>query len=98
MVTQRKSLIVSTLVLLTLSMSAVVSAETIKKPQGKEVPNALVSKSKSNLKHNVVKPGTGVGADEHGCIPPSVWHEPAKACVTDILPGGGATQNGLQTE
>ena len=86
MVTQRKSLIVSTLVLLTLSMSAVVSAETIKKPQGKEVPNALVTRSKANVKNNLVKPGTGVGADEHGCIAPGIWHEPSKSCVTDVLP------------
>lgn len=98
MIIQRKSLLVSTLVLLTLSMSAVVSAETIKKPDGANKPTALANRSKSNVKDNVVKPATGVGADEHGCIPPSVWHEPAKACVTDILPGGGATQNGLQTE
>lgn len=86
MIIQRKSLIGSALVLLTLSMSAVVSAETIKKPDGVNKPTAMANRSKSNIKHNVVKPGTGVGADEHGCIAPGIWHEPSKSCVTDVLP------------
>lgn len=98
MIIQRKSLIVMTLALLTLSLSAAVSAEAIKKPIGDNKPTALANRSKSNIKNNIVKPGPGTGADEHGCIPPMIWHEPAKACVTDILPGGGISQNGMQTE
>lgn len=35
-------------------------------------------------KAKVVKPGPG--ADEHGCIPPQIWHAPSGTCVTDVLP------------
>ena len=91
----RKGLIIPALTLL--SLSSAFSAEAIKKevPIKKPVQKVVVTTA---IKNAAVKPGPGVGADEHGCIAPGIWHEPSKSCVTDILPSGGATQDGMQTE
>ncbi len=36
-------------------------------------------------------PNSGTGADEHGCIPPQIWHAGSQTCVTDILPNNSAS-------
>lgn len=94
---QRTKLMIPVLTLLSLSMSAAFSAEAVKKGTTVKAPK-FGWDIKTNIKVISAKPGPGAGADEHGCIAPQIWQMPNGPCVTDVLPGGGSTQNGMQTK
>ncbi len=79
---QFRSLLVPAI--LAVSIASAFSAETIKK----DAVIILTPKklgTKSNVKNNLVKPGPGTGADEHGCIPPQIWHAASGTCITDLI-------------
>jgi hypothetical protein len=83
---QRNCIIVPAI--LALSIASASSAESgknlviIVNPLKKQV-------TKSDIKNDLVKPGPGTGTDEHGCIPPGIWHAPSGTCITDLINTNG---------